>query len=323
MARILVLPVLALPFSIEKVSVVSYEKKTLSTYRCPVDKSLLSLNSNEIINNNIINGQLNSKAGRRYIIKDSIPNFIYPDKLISSDEEFLQKYNEGADQYDMGLEWLFDSFYEDEQVIRSQLIQPLHITTGHRVLEVGCGTGKDSIQILEKLQNTGELYLQDISLEMLKLAKKRIESINSKSSVEFFSGNASYLPFPDDYFDSVFHFGGINTFAEKQRAIDEMTRVTRPGGRVVLGDESIAPWLSDKLYGRILSNANSLYNCKPPIEHIPDFAYEVSLKWLLGNAFYIIEYTVGNVPPAINIDLPIPGKRGGTLRSRYYGQETF
>jgi SAM-dependent methyltransferase len=129
--------------------------------------------------------------------------------------------------------------------------------------------------------------------------------------------NASYLPFADDSFDAAFHFGGINTFGELRRALSEMTRVVRVGGKVVVGDEGVAPWLRRRLFGRILVKANPLYAHRPPLDAIPDNAADVRLQWILGNAFYVIDYRVAAGPPFVDLDLPIPGK-GDSLRSRYY-----
>ena len=119
-------------------------------------------------------------------------------------------------------------------------------------------------------------------------------------------------------FRSVFHFGGINEFGEVGRALSEMTRVVTPGGKVVVGDEGIAPWLRRRVIGRILIRANPLYAHRPPLERLPENALDVSLHWIIGNAFYVIDYRVGDEPPPVDIDLPIPG-RGDSLRSRYYG----
>jgi SAM-dependent methyltransferase len=49
--------------------------------------------------------------------------------------------------------------------------------------------------------------------------------------------NASYLPFVDDSFDAVFHFGGVKLFSEPGRALDEFVRVAKPDALVAWGDE--------------------------------------------------------------------------------------
>jgi SAM-dependent methyltransferase len=142
---------------------------------------------------------------------------------------------------------------------------------------------------------------------------------DSRGRVEFIVGNAVSLPFPDDSFDSAYHFGGINLFGDKRRALEEMARVVRPGGKVVVGDEGIAPWHRRSEYGAILMNSNRLYTYEPPLECLPECVRDASVRWLIGNAFYVIEFEVGVGPPKLDLDLPIQGRRGGTHRTRYFG----
>ena len=197
------------------------------------------------------------------------------------------------------------------------MVALLDLHAGDRVLEVSCGTGKDSKHIIPQIGASGTLHSLELSISMLKIARQKLQG--SATPIEYLVGNASYLPFPDGQFDAAFHFGGVNTFGEKRRAIAEMARVVRPGGKVVVGDESVAPWLYRRVYGRILRTANPLYNHRPPMELLPANAEAVCLRWILGNAFYLIEFRVGEAPPRVDLDLQIPGPRGGTLRSRYYG----
>jgi ubiquinone/menaquinone biosynthesis C-methylase UbiE len=262
----------------------------------------------------LTDGNLRCVCGRSYAIENGIPNLSYPNQLLPSDEEFKQKYNEGAEKYDAGLDWLFASFYESEDEVRSAMLDLLELRPDARALEVGCGTGKDSLHITARLNETGELYVQDISSGMLQIAKRRLAE--SRAPVEYFLGNAAYLPFDDGYFDCAFHFGGLNTFGELERSLAEITRVVRVGGKVVVGDEGVAPWLREKTFGRVLMNANPLYEHTPPLQHLPETARDVRLRWILHNAFYVIDYSVDSGPPKVDLDLPIPGK-GDSLRSRY------
>jgi len=265
----------------------------------------MRLGANDQTESEVIQGTLVCDCGRNYLIQAGIPHMIYPDALLPSDEEFKQKYDKGAEQYDTGLDWLFKSFYEDEKAVRSGMLDLLNLRPGMRVLEVGCGTGKDSLHIIDRLEGQGELYVLDISAAMIQFAKRRLA--DSAIPIEFGLSNAAYLPFGDGYFDAAFHFGGLNTFGEVRRAL---------GGKVVVGDEGVAPWLRQKKFGRILINANPLYKHRPPIECLPENVCDVGLRWILGNAFYLIDYRVGTGVPRVDVDLPIPGK-GDSLRSRY------
>ena len=286
----------------------------LTSLVCPLTLKPLELTVFSQKGDIVINGLLeNKEAGSSYEIKNGIVNFTHPKELVGLDKNFNEKYEENAKLYEEGMEWLFSSFYETEDDVRNKLVDLLELKPNSFVLNMGCGAGGDSKYILNHLTK-GKLFHLDLTNGLLEIARKNIKS--NEIPLSFFEGNGSYLPFPDDTFDSVFHFGGINVFSEKKRAIQEMVRVTKPNGRIVFGDESAAPWLSNKKFGKVIKNANPLYKHKPPMHLLPSNAQNVSLSYLLGNSFYAISFNVGS-EAKLNLDLPIPGKRGGTLRTRY------
>lgn len=297
-------------------------------YRCPYTQEALRLEEPlERQGAEVLSGSLVSPSGRRYPIQDGIPHLIRAEEEAMNDKERqeLEYYQAASDTYDAVMDWLFESFYEDEEAIREQMLSALHLESAFRVLEVGCGTCRDSVHIARRLGagggHRGELYLQDLSPNMLAVGRERMRRSGPFAcGIEYFVGNAAHLPFPDGFFDAVFHFGGLNLFSDKRQALAEMTRVVCPGGRVVVGDESLAPWLRETEYGRILLNSNALYQHPVPIDCLPGNARDVNVRWLLGNAFYLIDYTVGEGTPRVDLDLPILGARGGTHRTRYYGR---
>jgi hypothetical protein len=99
-----------------------------------------------------------------------------------------------------------------------------------------------------------------------------------------------------------------------------MVRVVKDGGRVVFGDEGVAPWLRETPYGKMVICNNPFWGANPPIELLPFEAVNVSLEWVLENCFYIIEFDKSLRGPSIDPDVRHLGRRGGSMRSRYYGQ---
>jgi hypothetical protein len=79
------------------------------------------------------------------------------------------------------------------------------------------------------------------------------------------------------------------------------------------------PWLRETEFGRILMNSNPHYRYDLPLEHLPVEARNVSLRWIIGGVFYVFEFEVGIGEPTAAYDFAIPGPRGGTHRTRYYG----
>jgi ubiquinone/menaquinone biosynthesis C-methylase UbiE len=258
------------------------------------------------------------RCGRDHVfeIRDGFADLVHPRELMPSDAEFQAKYDVGAEDYDSGIQWMWRAFATDEDAARSELIDLLELEPGMRVLETGCGTGQDSWRITERLGDDGSLVATDLSVGMLRVSRRRLSDY--RTAHELLLCNGAYLPFADDAFHAAYHFGGINTFGERRRALAEMARVVKPGGRVVFGDEGIAPWQRRKRIGKILVNANPLYAHSPPLAELPEIALDVRLKWIISNAFYVVDYRVGDAPPPVDLDLPIPGK-GDTLRSRFYG----
>jgi ubiquinone/menaquinone biosynthesis C-methylase UbiE len=261
-------------------------------------------------------GRLTCPREHAYDVRDGFADLVHPRDLMPSDAEFQAKYDVGAEDYDSGIQWMWKAFSTDEDAARAELIDLLELEPGMRVLETGCGTGQDSWRIIERLGDDGALFATDLSVGMLRVARRRLAEY--RTAHELLLCNGSYLPFEDDAFDAAYHFGGINTFGERRRALSEMARVVKGGGRVVFGDEGIAPWQRRKRIGKILVNANPLYAHAPPMAELPATALDVRLKWIISNAFYVVDYRVGDAPPPVDLDLPIPGK-GDTLRSRYYG----
>ena len=99
-----------------------------------------------------------------------------------------------------------------------------------------------------------------------------------------------------------------------------MTRIVKKGGHVVFGDESLPPWLEGTEFGEVIITNNALYKHKVPLASLPENARDVTVRWVLGGCFYLIDFKVGDGPPPVDLDLPHKGWRGGTLRTRYYGR---
>lgn len=294
-------------------------KSSAHVYRCPVTLQALTVDVFEGDETDIISGSLVTAEGEhRYAVENGIPDFVCPRVLKKEDREARDLYERVADEYDEYIPLTFLTFNEDESDVRTALVEKLELRRSSRVLEVGCGTGRDSRIIADRLGSEGELFLQDLTQTVLEKCRNS-PLTRADVPVDWSLANASHLPFADAYFDACFHFGGLNTFADIGRALDEMTRVTKVGGKVVVGDEGIAPWLRETEFAKILINYNSHFESTPPLEHLPVRASNPRLEWIMGDAFYVLDYVVSEGEPGANFDFEIPGVRGGTHRTRYYG----
>lgn len=296
---------------------------SLSNYRCPADHSPLELRDAEGDARDVVAGTLVSAAGRRYPIARGIPNLIFPETLGALEAGTKEEYDRVAERiYDAALDWQFAALYENEETVRETMLDMLAPQPGQRVLEVGCGTGRDSYRLARRLGD-GSLFLQDLSPNMVYVCRDRMADYRNQHSfscaLEYSISNATHLPFPDNFFDSVFHFGGFNQFGDLKAGAAEFARVVKPGGRVLFGDESVGPWLKGTEFEKIVTTNNRLFDHDLPLYSLPECARNVSVRWLMANCFYVIAFDKGEGTPPLNLDLPHAGWRGGSMRTRYFG----
>jgi demethylmenaquinone methyltransferase/2-methoxy-6-polyprenyl-1,4-benzoquinol methylase len=99
---------------------------------------------------------------------------------------------------------------------------------GDRVLDVASGTGDLAIELARRVGPDGTVIGSDFSEPMLERARQK------SAAVTWEQANALDLPYPDDGFDAVTVGFGARNFSDLDRGLAEMTRVVRPGGRVVV-----------------------------------------------------------------------------------------
>jgi ubiquinone/menaquinone biosynthesis C-methylase UbiE len=270
-------------------------------------------------------GILVSAAGRRYSIRNGIPNLILSDSLSKIEADTQAEYDRVAeDIYDRAVDWQFAAFLESEDTVRETMVDMLKLKPGMKVLEVGCGTGRDSFRLARRLGPDGELHMQDLSPRMVEVCRDKMRGYVGKFGLscafEYSASNATALPYASETFDAVFHFGGFNHFGDLKKGAAELARVAKRGGRVLFGDEAVAPWLKGSEFDGIVSTNNSLFKADTPLFCLPDLARDVTVRWLIANCFYVIAFTKGeDGPPKLDLDLKHAGSRGGSLRTRYFG----
>ncbi len=122
-----------------------------------------------------------------------------------------------------------------EGVFKPRLVRQAHIAPGHRVLDLGCGTGTLTI-LIKQIYPESEVVGVDIDPRILGVARRKA----SRSEVEIIldQGSATALPYPDASFDRVLSslvFHHLRT-EQKMQAAREAFRVLRPGGELHMAD---------------------------------------------------------------------------------------
>ena len=105
-----------------------------------------------------------------------------------------------------------------------------------RILDIGCGRGGPTLELARLSQ--GEIIGVDIHQPSLDSLARKIEGAGLSNSVKAVNRSMFNMDFTDESFDVAFTVGGFNFFRDKQVAIHELIRVSKPGARILIVDET-------------------------------------------------------------------------------------
>ncbi len=142
---------------------------------------------------------------------------------------------------------------------------------GGQALDVAAGSGDLSRKLARQVGKSGKVILTDINQNMLDQGRAKMINAGWVGNVEYALADAEDLPFADDQFDCVAIAFGLRNVTRKEKALESMFRVTRPGGRMLVLEFSrlvipalrpvydaysfkVIPWL-----GKIISNDETSY----------------------------------------------------------------
>ena len=156
------------------------------------------------------------------------------------------------------------------------------VRPGARVLDIAGGTGDLARAMAKKAGPGGEVWLTDINESMLAVGRDRL--LDAGMMLPIALADAEHLPFSDGYFDRVTVAFGLRNMTHKDRALAEMHRVLKPGGKLLVLEFShvwkplaplydayslkVLPWLGK----RIADDAESYRYLAESIRMHPDQA---------------------------------------------------
>ena len=118
--------------------------------------------------------------------------------------------------------------------VRYAFLQP-----GETVLDVGSGGGIDTILAARRVGPEGKAVGLDILEEMCERGRRHAAEAGVEGWTEFVTGEMEDIPLPDESIDVVISNGVLNLSARKSRALAEMYRLLRPGGRICMADLTV------------------------------------------------------------------------------------
>ena len=171
---------------------------------------------------------------------------------------------------------------------RRRAVRGLH----GNVLDVACGTGD---MVVELLKHGCTVTGVDLSEEMMAIARQKAPAAT------FMLADAEHLPFPDEAFAAVTCAFGVRNFVHLEKGLDEMLRVLKPGGKLVILElatpdgniirpfyrfytRHVIPWLGSRIAG----NREAYTYLPESIERFPKG--ERFLKIILNSQFSILNY---------------------------------
>ncbi len=143
-----------------------------------------------------------------------------------------------------GKGWKYDYLRRAQAFV----ISLLNTTENINFLDVGCGTGWAIGEAAKAANGKGNFYGVDLSSKMIEKAK---ENFNGRTNFHFVQANVESIPLEGNFFDIVICTNSFHHYLHPEKALNEIFRLLKNGGKVYILDPTADTWLS-KVADRII-----------------------------------------------------------------------
>lgn len=162
-----------------------------------------------------------------------------------------------------------------------KMLEMAGITGGQRVLDIAAGAGEQSITTAKKVGPSGYVLATDISSNILEYAKQMAQQAGV-NNIETKVMDGENLTLKDETFDAVISRVGLIYFPDQQRALKEMLRVLKPGGKVAAIVYSIPE--KNKFFSIPVSIIRNRAKLPPPLPGQPG-PFSLGAEGIIEKAF--------------------------------------
>jgi demethylmenaquinone methyltransferase/2-methoxy-6-polyprenyl-1,4-benzoquinol methylase len=121
---------------------------------------------------------------------------------------------------------------------RAKVMQHMTFGVAPKILDVATGTADWALALADKIDAGGRVIGLDFSEEMLAVGQEKVDISANKRKITLVQGDAMALPYADNSFDIVTIGFGLRNLPDTKRGLEEMKRVLRPNGQLVILETS-------------------------------------------------------------------------------------